>query len=31
LLAERCEEELGGYVKEVRLGREGMAGLGADG
>jgi hypothetical protein len=31
LLAERCEEELGGYVKEVRLGREEMAGLGADG
>lgn len=31
LLAERCEEELGGYVKEVRVGREEMAGLGSDG
>lgn len=31
LLAERCKGELGGYVKEVRVGREQMAGLGADG
>jgi hypothetical protein len=31
LLAERCEGVLGGYVKNMRVGREEMAGLGADG
>ena len=31
LMAERWERVLGGYVKQMRVGREEMAGLGADG
>lgn len=31
VLAERWEGVLGGYVKQMRVGREEMAGLGADG
>jgi hypothetical protein len=31
LLAERWEGGLGGYIRQMRVGREEMAGLGADG